>query len=480
MRAQRTSVAWLRTGRRPRRCCSTRSRGRGRGRRPCKFTLLIPDADARSPGDWTLDAALPELERAAGGPGRGARRRPASRSSRVYERCGRGGYDEVIVSTAARRRFSGAGSIRDLPGRIRAMGVSRSPSSRPTAAPRRPPRPTVQRLSARTSARQRRLGGRLARRRRFGVTSSPWSAPGGAGSPCSAARAPRFQSVLSTAVAVVAPWAATSSSTACSAQARSSTSSGESCSSSCSDSMRATSSGSTSSTPSSAQDVGDEVVGEQREAVEVAGGGDAGEGEVGGGDLGALEERHLRRRRRSRRRARSASSPAARRARRPSRRRCAPAPGRSRRARRATRSPSSRRWAREWPISSWPGSWPSRRRDLLAGDGRPAARPSTGRARAGRPRRCGSPTCPGGLRSVGNQPEPKLIAFSVSAEGGAVLGVRARRGRARAADSAGSVAAYGSIASSAMRTWRARAATRARRGADRRRCSATRLGAHDA
>ena len=43
----------------------------------------------------------------------------------------------------------------------------------------------------------------------------------------------------------------------------------------------------------------------------------------------------------------------------------------------------------------------------------PARRRSTGRARAGPPRRCGSPTCPGALRSVGNQPEPKLIAFSV-------------------------------------------------------------------
>jgi hypothetical protein len=42
-----------------------------------------------------------------------------------------------------------------------------------------------------------------------------------------------------------------------------------------------------------AQDVGDEVVGEQRQGGEAAGGGDPGEGKVRGGDLRALEERHL-------------------------------------------------------------------------------------------------------------------------------------------------------------------------------------------
>jgi hypothetical protein len=86
---------------------------------PCEFTLLIPDADARSAGDWTLDAALPELERAAGAPVRGLVDGPYPLES-VYETLRTGDYDEVIVSTLG-RRFS-RWLHRDLPGRIRALG----------------------------------------------------------------------------------------------------------------------------------------------------------------------------------------------------------------------------------------------------------------------------------------------------------------------------------------------------------------------
>ena len=86
---------------------------------PCRFTLLIPDADARSAGDWTLDAALPELERAAGGPVEGLVDGPFPLES-VYETLRTGDYDEVIVSTLS-RRFS-RWLHRDLPGRIRALG----------------------------------------------------------------------------------------------------------------------------------------------------------------------------------------------------------------------------------------------------------------------------------------------------------------------------------------------------------------------
>ena len=85
----------------------------------CRFTLLIPDADARSAGDWTLDAALPELERAAGAPVEGLVDGPFPLES-VYETLRAGAYDEVIVSTLS-RRFS-RWLHRDLPGRIRALG----------------------------------------------------------------------------------------------------------------------------------------------------------------------------------------------------------------------------------------------------------------------------------------------------------------------------------------------------------------------
>jgi hypothetical protein len=87
---------------------------------PCEFTLLIPDADARSAGDWTLDAALPQLEQAAGAPVRGLVDGPHPLES-IYEALRGGDYDEVIISTLS-RRFS-RWLHRDLPGRIRALGL---------------------------------------------------------------------------------------------------------------------------------------------------------------------------------------------------------------------------------------------------------------------------------------------------------------------------------------------------------------------
>jgi len=86
---------------------------------PCEFTLLIPDADVRSAADWTLDIALPQLERAAGGPVHGLVGGPFALES-VYDTLRTGDYDEVIVSTLS-RRFS-RWLHRDLPGGIRAMG----------------------------------------------------------------------------------------------------------------------------------------------------------------------------------------------------------------------------------------------------------------------------------------------------------------------------------------------------------------------
>ena len=69
---------------------------------PTAFTLLIPDA---GDGDWTLESALPLLERAARGPVAG------------LEGDTVGHYDQVIVSTRPRWLR------RDLPRRVEALGV---------------------------------------------------------------------------------------------------------------------------------------------------------------------------------------------------------------------------------------------------------------------------------------------------------------------------------------------------------------------
>lgn len=87
---------------------------------PCEFALLIPDVTDRSRADWTLDVALPVLERVARG-----RVRPLVGGRDPFEavegalRDGR--YDEVIVSTLPRRRSRWL--RRDLVHRIEQLGI---------------------------------------------------------------------------------------------------------------------------------------------------------------------------------------------------------------------------------------------------------------------------------------------------------------------------------------------------------------------
>ena len=87
----------------------------------CLTRLLIPDSPRGEHTDWTLELALPLLERAAGAPVEGLTGTSGDPFDAVHAVVSEGNYDRIIISTLPRRVSKWL--RRDLPQRVERLGV---------------------------------------------------------------------------------------------------------------------------------------------------------------------------------------------------------------------------------------------------------------------------------------------------------------------------------------------------------------------
>ena len=107
---------------------------------PTTFALLIPNEPRKGGADWTLDTAIPLLERAAGG----SVERIVGQEEpfeAVRSALQDPGFDEVIVSTLPKRVSEWL--RRDLPHRIEKLGVPVTTVSQTEERPEVPVTPGV-------------------------------------------------------------------------------------------------------------------------------------------------------------------------------------------------------------------------------------------------------------------------------------------------------------------------------------------------
>ena len=88
---------------------------------PTTFSLLIPDAGKAEHADWTLELALPLLERAARGPVAALTGDSDDPVDAIRDAVARDRYDRIIISTLP--RHVSRWLRRGLPKRVEAFGI---------------------------------------------------------------------------------------------------------------------------------------------------------------------------------------------------------------------------------------------------------------------------------------------------------------------------------------------------------------------